>query len=98
MGGIIGATRFAGGKNPDGPGWIPNITPHEDGIKWSVEEYATFLETGTTPEFDSAGGSMVEVIENMSKLTAEDREAMATYLTSLPPRPGKAPAEPAPAK
>lgn len=99
MGGIIESSRFAGGKNPDGPGWIPNITPHEDGIKWSAEEYVTFLETGTTPEFDSAGGSMAEVIENTGKLTAEDREAMAAYLVSLPPKPGKAPAEPAaPAK
>ncbi len=92
MGGIIEATRFAGGKNPDGPGWIPNITPHADGIKWSKEDMAGFLETGQTPEFDSAGGSMAEVIENMSKLSAQDREAMAAYLVTLPPKPGKAPA------
>jgi hypothetical protein len=52
----------------------------------------TFLETGQTPDFDSAGGSMAEVIENMSRLTPADREAMADYLVSLPPRPGKAPA------
>ena len=93
MGGIIQASRFAGGKNPDGPGWIPNITPHEDGIKWSAEDYVMFLETGQTPEFESVGGSMAEVIENTSKLSPEDREAMAAYLTSLPPRPGKAPAD-----
>lgn len=93
MGGIIQASRFAGGKNPDGPGYIPNITPHEDGIKWSAEDMTSFLETGQTPEFDSAGGTMAEVIENTSKLTAEDREAMAAYLVSLPPRAGKAPAE-----
>lgn len=93
MGGIIVATRFAGGKNPDGPGWIPNITPHADGIKYTAEDMASFLETGQTPEFDSAGGSMAEVIENMAQLSAEDREAMAAYLVALPPRPGKAPAE-----
>jgi len=93
MGGIIKDSRFAGGKNPDGPGWIPNITPHEDGIKWSVDDYASFLETGTTPEFDSVGGTMVEVIENTSKLTPEDRAAMSAYLTTLPPRAGKAPAD-----
>jgi len=34
---------------------------------------------------------MAEVIENMAKLSAEDREAMAAYLTTLPPKPGKAP-------
>jgi mono/diheme cytochrome c family protein len=93
MGGILKDSRFAGGKNPDGPGWVPNITPHADGIKWSKEDMASFLETGQTPEFDSAGGSMAEVIENMSRLTAEDREAMAAYLVTLPPRPGKKPAD-----
>jgi mono/diheme cytochrome c family protein len=92
MGGIVTASRFAGGPNMDGPGWVPNITPHADGIKWAKEDMVTFLETGQTPDFDSAGGSMAEVIENMSRLTPEDREAMADYLVSLPPRPGKAPA------
>jgi len=93
IGGIIQASRFAGGKNPDGPGYIPNITPHADGIKYTAEDMASFLETGQTPEFDSAGGSMAEVIENMAQLSAEDREAMAAYLVALPPGPGKAPAE-----
>jgi len=92
MGGIIKDSRFAGGKNPDGPGWVPNITPHADGIKWSKDDLTSFLETGQTPEFDSAGGSMAEVIENMSRLTGPDRQAMASYLVTLPPRPGKKPA------
>jgi len=92
MGGIVAGSRFAGAPNMDGPGWIPNITPHADGIKWSKEDMTSFLETGQTPDFDSAGGSMAEVIENMSRLTAPDRQAMASYLTTLPPRPGKKPA------
>ena len=92
MGGIIKDSRFAGGKNPDGPGWVPNITPHADGIKWSAEDMTNFLETGTTPDFDSAGGSMAEVIENTGKLTGDDRKAMASYLVTLPPHPGKKPA------
>ena len=92
MGGIVAGSRFAGAPNMDGPGWIPNITPHADGIKWSKEDMTSLLETGQTPDFDSAGGSMAEVIENMSRLTAPDRQAMASYLTTLPPRPGKKPA------
>jgi len=91
MGGIIADKRFSGGADPEGKGWIPNITPHADGIKWSAEDMTNFLETGTTPEFDSAGGSMAEVIENTGRLTADDRKAMAAYLVTLPPRPGKKP-------
>jgi len=34
---------------------------------------------------------MSDVISNTSKLTPEDRTAMAAYLKSLPPRAGKAP-------
>ncbi|MDZ4370157.1 MAG: glycosyltransferase, partial [Phenylobacterium sp.] len=32
---------------------------------------AGYLETGFTPEFDSVGGSMVKVQQNMARLTAE---------------------------
>ena len=91
MGGIIPDHRFAGGPNPEGKGWIPNITPGDGGIKWSADDMTAFLETGQTPDFDSAGGSMAEVIENTGRLTAQDRQAMAAYLVSLPPRAGKNP-------
>jgi mono/diheme cytochrome c family protein len=91
MGGIIPDRRFAGGPNPEGKGWIPNITPGDGGIKWSVDDMTSFLETGQTPDFDSAGGSMAEVIENTGRLTPDDRKAMAAYLVSLPPRAGKNP-------
>lgn len=91
MGGIIADKRFAGGPNPSGKGWIPNITPHADGIKWSADDMATFLESGTTPDFDSAGGDMAEVVQNTARLTDADRKAMAAYLVSLPPRAGKDP-------
>ena len=43
-----------------------------------------YLETGFTPEFDSAGGHMVAVVENFAQLPAEDRQAVATYLNALP--------------
>jgi mono/diheme cytochrome c family protein len=93
LGGIIAAQRFAGGPNPEGEGWVPNIT--QKGLAdWSTTDIAYFLETGLTPEGDTAGGAMARVIRNTSQLSAEDRVAMADYLKSLapidgPPRPKK---------
>jgi mono/diheme cytochrome c family protein len=94
LGGIIITQRFAGGPNPEGEGWVPNITQKGLG-DWSEKDIAYFLETGQTPDGDSIGGSMVRVIKNTSQLSPEDRGAIAEYLKSLPlvdgpPRPGKA--------
>ena len=92
LGGIKADERFAGGVDVESGGWIPNITPHADGIgDWSEADVAEFLKTGFTPEFDSAGGGMAEVIRNTSRLSDEDRVAIAKYIASLPARPGKAP-------
>ncbi|HKU05599.1 MAG TPA: cytochrome c [Bradyrhizobium sp.] len=85
LGGIITAQRFAGGPNPEGEGWVPNITQKGDLAEWSVKDVAYFLETGDLPEGDKASGSMARVIKNTSQLSAEDRDAMAEYLKSLPP-------------
>jgi len=84
LGGIIERQRFAGGPDPEGEGWVPNIT--QKGLAdWSEDDIADFLESGITPSNDSAGGSMVRVIRNTSQLRPEDRAAMADYLKSLPP-------------
>jgi mono/diheme cytochrome c family protein len=84
LGGIVAAQRFAGGPDPEGHGFVPNIT--QKGLAdWSESDVAYFLETGQTPDGDSAGGSMVRVIRNTSQLSTEDRAAMAAYLKSLPP-------------
>jgi len=84
LGGIVAAQRFAGGPDPDGKGWVPNIT--QKGISdWSEKDVAYFLESGQTPDGDSAGGSMVSVIRNMSQLSEADRAAIANYIKSLPP-------------
>jgi mono/diheme cytochrome c family protein len=93
LGGVIAAQRFAGGPNPEGEGWVPNITQKGLG-DWSEKDIAYFLETGATPDGDSAGGPMARVIKNTSQLPAADRAAMADYLKSLPsvdgpPRPVK---------
>ena len=90
-GGIDADRRFAGGPDPEGKGFVPNITPHPDGLaKWSVRDIAYLLETGQTPDGDSVGGSMAEVAINTGLIPAADRNAMAAYLKALPPRPGKA--------
>lgn len=84
LGGIVAAQRFAGGPNPEGEGWVPNIT--QKGLAdWSEKDIAYFLETGQFPDGDSAGGSMARVIKNTSQLSPQDRAAIAEYLKSLPP-------------
>lgn len=92
FGGIIADRRFAGGVDAEGKGWVPNITPHADGIpSWSTKDMEFFLESGLAPDGASVGDTMSDVISNTSKLTGEDRAAMAAYLKSLPPRAGKPP-------
>jgi mono/diheme cytochrome c family protein len=83
LGGIIAAQRFAGGPNPEGEGWVPNITQKGIG-DWSEKDIAYFLETGEMPDGDSAGGPMARVIKNTSQLSSQDRASIAEYLKSLP--------------
>lgn len=83
FGGLDTAFWMAGGPNPNGDGRIPNITPAR--LTWSEDDLVYYLESGFTPDFNSAGGSMASVIENLAKLQAEDRIAIAAYLRSLPP-------------
>jgi mono/diheme cytochrome c family protein len=87
IGGFVSDAWLSGAQNPDGDGVIPNITPGSKSIgDWSKSDIAYYLESGFTPDFDSAGGSMVDVQENMAKLTSGDREAIAAYLKALPKR------------
>jgi mono/diheme cytochrome c family protein len=97
LGAIRSSERFAGGAIFGGGGWVPNITPHSDGLEsWSLKDMEYFLRTGVGPDGSSVSGEMEEVIRNLAKLTAEDRHAMATYLKALPPRPGKKPVNKSP--
>ena len=85
LGGLNASKKLAGGLAAEGDGKIPNITPHPKGIgDWSVKDITYYLESGFTPDFDSVGGSMVSVQENMSKLPEQDRIAIAKYLKSIP--------------
>ena len=94
LGAIAGEKRFAGGIDPSGRGWVPNITPHADGLaSWTAADHESLLETGLSPDGVPVGGAMSEVVASTSKLTVADRKAMAVYLAALPPRPGKKPAK-----
>lgn len=73
---------LSGAPNPSGKGKIPAIDPGH--LTWSVTDIAYYLETGFTPDYDSAGGEMAEVVTNTSKLSAEDRQAIAAYLKAVP--------------
>ena len=87
MGGIVESRAYSGGPAPEGDGKIPNITPDpETGIgNWTEDEIVEFFATGFKPDFDSVGGSMAAVQQNLAKLTPEDRMAIAVFLKSLPP-------------
>jgi mono/diheme cytochrome c family protein len=92
-GAIITERRFAGAPNPEGRGWIPNITPHPTGIGgWTVEDVAVMLKTGETPNFVDIGGQMQSVVRNTAQLSDADRAAIGEFLLSLPPREGRKPA------
>lgn len=86
FGAIDESRRLAGGSDPEGRGFVPNITPHATGIgKWTKAEIVELLTNGFTPDFDVVGSTMSAVVANMARLPAEDREAMAEYLLSLAP-------------
>ena len=85
LGGLQGDRWLAGAPNPDGRGRVPNITPAGKNIAaWSLRDIEYYLDTGFTPDFDTVGGSMVAVQENMARLSAADREAIAAYLKAVP--------------
>jgi mono/diheme cytochrome c family protein len=65
---------------------VPNITPDkETGIgDWSTDDIVGVLTDGHKPDFDFVGGAMADVVKTTSRLTAEDRRAIALYLKSVP--------------
>ena len=88
LGGLDRSMLFAGDRSPPGGGKIPNITSdRETGIgKWSDGDLDDLLGSGMTPDGDSVGGEMGEVVANStSKLTPDDRKALIAFLRQLPP-------------
>ncbi len=82
LGGMDTARWLAGAPNPSGQGRIPNITPAK--LTWAAGDIVQYLTTGFTPDFDSVGGQMTHVVENMARLPEGDRLAVAEYLKSVP--------------
>ena len=82
LGGLDRDRWMAGAPNPDGKGRTPNITPAK--LIWSEAEIFTYLTTGFTPDYDSVGGHMAHVVENMSQLPDSDVRAVVAYLKALP--------------
>ena len=85
LGGLDRSRWLAGAPNPSGPGRVPNITPAA--LAWTEGEIVAYLTSGFTPEFDSAGGHMAHVVENMARLPESDRQAVAAYLKRVAPVP-----------
>lgn len=82
--GAMDNNRFLGGApNPSGRGMVPNITPGT--LTWTEDEIVEYLDSGFTPDFDSAGGHMAHVVENFAQLNASDRKAVASYLKRVAP-------------
>jgi mono/diheme cytochrome c family protein len=90
FGAIERSTRFAGGPDPEGVGFAPNITPSAVG-DWSTEEIVEALTNRRTPALRVIGSSMADVVANTAELPRGDLEAIALYLKSLPPRPTPSP-------
>lgn len=74
---------LAGGPDASGKGRVPNITP--GALDWTTDEIASYLETGFTPDYDSAGGHMALVVANFARLPETDRKSVAAYLKRVLP-------------
>jgi mono/diheme cytochrome c family protein len=67
-------------------GWFaPNITAdnHKGIGRWSVEDIANYLKTGTNPDAIATGDMSEEVVHSSSHLTDADLQAIAMYLKSV---------------
>ena len=84
-----GSGRFLSGSVLEG--WYAKNLRNEDTglVTWTEDELVTFLRTGRNQR-TAAFGSMSDVVEHsLQYLGDEDLTAIARYLKSLPPRPGR---------
>jgi len=87
--GGLDRSRWLAGSRDGPPGEVgSNLTPHSTGLaEWSESDIAVTLDSGLTLD-GVVAGSMAEVVRfSTSRLSAEDRRAIARYLKSLPPLP-----------
>jgi mono/diheme cytochrome c family protein len=83
LGGLSTSRWLGGAPNPNGKGRIPNITPAV--LDWSEIDLMAYFTTGLTPDYDSAGGHMASVVQNLARLDEDDRQAIVDYLKAIPP-------------
>jgi hypothetical protein len=76
---------MAGGPHPEGTGKVPSLRSLKARGRFKdANDLATALEFGETLGYDKmSSGGMAAVQTNMSKLPADDRLAIATYIMSL---------------
>lgn len=91
FGGIIAGKEYSGAPLTAGEGSAPNITNDDaTGIgTWAVADLVAMMKTGFLPDFDVVGGDMAEVQRNLAKLTAEDQNAMAEFMKTIPAIPSE---------
>ncbi len=90
FGGLLRSWWLAGAPSLDGEGRVPNITPDADGLgDWSEQDLLRYFKSGFTPDFDTVGGSMTKVQENLARLPEKDRAAIAAYLEAVPALPNR---------
>lgn len=83
LGGLQSGSWLGGAAIDDGKSKVPNITSGK--LDWSADEIYAYLTTGFTPGFDSVGGAMAHVVDNMGRLPESDVRAVVAYLKAVPP-------------
>jgi mono/diheme cytochrome c family protein len=94
LGADLSAKAFHGG-NLDS--WVaPDLTPNgRSGLGgWGLEDISEYLKTGRNAHAGAAGAMADVVTYSTSLLTDADRRAVAVYLQSLTPSPGRTAAAP----
>lgn len=85
LGAVKRSHPFSGNVGgPDGQN-APNITSDkETGIgTWSTADIVRLLKSGLTPDSDQVGSGMKSVVRGTSRLSDQDRYAIAVYLKSV---------------
>ncbi|MEQ6247951.1 cytochrome c [Sulfitobacter sp. HNIBRBA3233] len=82
LGGLDREAWLSGAPNPSGKGEIPDLT--SEGLDWSEADLVAYFTSGFTPDYDSVGGTMAAVVDNLAQLPEDDRAAIAAYVKALP--------------
>jgi mono/diheme cytochrome c family protein len=78
--------RYLAGSRGGLSDGAPNITPDpKTGIgEWTEDDIVALLKDGIEPDGDFVGGAMAEIVRNTTRLTGDDRRAIAVYLKTVP--------------